>query len=538
MTDGAANRREAWRWIAAHPGEAVVLSLDHVYDTFFGPAMWPSFEHSSWPLAQLSQYVVHRLPVHSDAAACARALLRRGARVLATSRTALVFAPIARARGHRRDRDRRGSLPRSRSTSSSSSSRPPSSWRLRRSRRSHDASRADGGAGVTSSGTRRGIAANPLLWVLLVYACGIAVRLIYTLSVQRPDHFIYSDMGLYVGLARRIAAQTPLGPADVTHPLGYSELLAFMMTSGYGLARAVYRAAGRHVPRAAGGRLAGRRRVRAAHRPAGGRVRQPLLPVHRVRRALSVRDPLHLLAGARVRRPVRARRVRRPRGARSASRRRRGCRAVDRRVAEVGRAARGVLFFVADGVALLLARPRGRARALVRRAEALAASRRGGRASRRCRCSACWRASARAPTRTASASRATRSAPTSCSATTAASRTSNGGRPGGTSSASAAPARYLRHYDGAPARAVLDDRQRRQQGARPGAGLASTPARRSCCRWTTSTTRSSASSMWPRSTTRPGSTRTCRSTRSSSSCSCRRCSPARALAAARRPRPS
>jgi hypothetical protein len=92
---------------------------------------------------------------------------------------------------------------------------------------------------VTSTGARRGIADNPLLWVLLVYACGVGVRLIYTLSVQRPDHFIYSDMGLYVGLARRIAAQMPLGPSDVTHPLGYSEFLVFMMTEGYGLARAV-----------------------------------------------------------------------------------------------------------------------------------------------------------------------------------------------------------------------------------------------------------------------------------------------------------
>jgi hypothetical protein len=84
----------------------------------------------------------------------------------------------------------------------------------------------------------RGIAGNPWLWVLLVYACGIGVRLLYTLIIQRPDRFIYSDMGLYVGLARRIAAQMPLHPTDVTHPLGYSELLAFLMTSGYGLARA------------------------------------------------------------------------------------------------------------------------------------------------------------------------------------------------------------------------------------------------------------------------------------------------------------
>ena len=86
---------------------------------------------------------------------------------------------------------------------------------------------------------RRGIAANPLLWVLLVYACGIGVRLLYTLSIQPPEHFIYSDMGLYVGLARRIAAKMPLGPSDVTHPLGYSEFLAFMMSSGYHLANAL-----------------------------------------------------------------------------------------------------------------------------------------------------------------------------------------------------------------------------------------------------------------------------------------------------------
>jgi len=92
---------------------------------------------------------------------------------------------------------------------------------------------------VTANGARRGITANPWLWVMLVYACGIGVRLMYTLIIQRPENFIYSDMGLYVGLARRIAAQMPLGPADVTHPLGYSEFLAFMMSSGYTLARAV-----------------------------------------------------------------------------------------------------------------------------------------------------------------------------------------------------------------------------------------------------------------------------------------------------------
>ena len=93
MTDGPANRAEAWRWIAGHPGEAVVLSLDHVYDTFLGPAMWPSFEQSSWPLAQLSQYVFIAF-LFIPMLLVGAALVRRGARVLATSRTALVFAPI------------------------------------------------------------------------------------------------------------------------------------------------------------------------------------------------------------------------------------------------------------------------------------------------------------------------------------------------------------------------------------------------------------------------------------------------------------
>jgi len=94
MTDGPANTAAAWRWIGAHPGEAIVLSLDHVYDTFLGPAMWPSFEHSSWPLAQLSQYMFIAL-LFVPTLLVGAALARRGARVLATSRTALVFAPIA-----------------------------------------------------------------------------------------------------------------------------------------------------------------------------------------------------------------------------------------------------------------------------------------------------------------------------------------------------------------------------------------------------------------------------------------------------------
>jgi hypothetical protein len=93
MTDNAANSAEAWRWIFAHPFEAVVLSLDHVYDTFFGVTMWPSFNTSAWPYANLSQYAFVVLLFVPTLLACA-GLARRGARAFATSRTALVLSPI------------------------------------------------------------------------------------------------------------------------------------------------------------------------------------------------------------------------------------------------------------------------------------------------------------------------------------------------------------------------------------------------------------------------------------------------------------
>jgi len=93
MTDNAANNAEAWRWILAHPGEAVVFSIDHVYDAFFGVAMWPGYGHPTWPFAHLSQYVFIAFLLIPTLLACAR-IVRRGPRAAASSRTALVLAPV------------------------------------------------------------------------------------------------------------------------------------------------------------------------------------------------------------------------------------------------------------------------------------------------------------------------------------------------------------------------------------------------------------------------------------------------------------
>ena len=79
---------------------------------------------------------------------------------------------------------------------------------------------------------------RPLLWVLLLYACGIAIRAIYTFQAHPPERFIVSDMSFYVTLAKRLASTAgPLNPWDVTHPLGYPMLLSFLMSGGGSLAR-------------------------------------------------------------------------------------------------------------------------------------------------------------------------------------------------------------------------------------------------------------------------------------------------------------
>ena len=67
-----------------HPGEAIVLSLDHVYDTFFGAGDVADVRTAaSWPLRAPVAVRVHRLPVRADGARVRARLVRRGARAAA-----------------------------------------------------------------------------------------------------------------------------------------------------------------------------------------------------------------------------------------------------------------------------------------------------------------------------------------------------------------------------------------------------------------------------------------------------------------------
>jgi hypothetical protein len=57
ITDNEANRREAWKWIRQHPGQAFVLSLEHVWDSFGGSLPWPAVATGFWPGSQLFHYL-------------------------------------------------------------------------------------------------------------------------------------------------------------------------------------------------------------------------------------------------------------------------------------------------------------------------------------------------------------------------------------------------------------------------------------------------------------------------------------------------
>src|SRR3954469_23527038 len=88
--------------------------------------------------------------------------------------------------------------------------------RRRTSRFRPDPGRNDDRAGLAGNGSfapvpipraRAAFAVDrPLLWVLLLYACGIGIRAIYTFHAHPPENFIGSDMYFYVTLAKRLAS--------------------------------------------------------------------------------------------------------------------------------------------------------------------------------------------------------------------------------------------------------------------------------------------------------------------------------------------
>jgi 4-amino-4-deoxy-L-arabinose transferase-like glycosyltransferase len=91
--DGPANSRAAWRWISAHPGQSIVLSLNHVYDSFLGVSVWPSYGLPTWAWADLFQLLFVGFLLFPTAMAFRRKS-GFGWRALLCSRVFVVFSPV------------------------------------------------------------------------------------------------------------------------------------------------------------------------------------------------------------------------------------------------------------------------------------------------------------------------------------------------------------------------------------------------------------------------------------------------------------
>lgn len=56
ITDSQANFQTAWDWISGSPKEALVLSVQHIYDLMSPNAPWPTIWTPEWPVAQAWMY--------------------------------------------------------------------------------------------------------------------------------------------------------------------------------------------------------------------------------------------------------------------------------------------------------------------------------------------------------------------------------------------------------------------------------------------------------------------------------------------------
>lgn len=94
ITDKAKNNAQAWKYIKEHPFDSLVLSFEHVWDTFGGAMPWPGIATSTWALTQAFQYLFLAFLFFPTLILLADVLRARGIVGLLQSREALVVSPI------------------------------------------------------------------------------------------------------------------------------------------------------------------------------------------------------------------------------------------------------------------------------------------------------------------------------------------------------------------------------------------------------------------------------------------------------------
>lgn len=94
ITDGPQNSAYAWGWIRQHPIEALILSCEHVYDSFCGSLPWPSVANGYWAVSEAYHFIFLLFLLLPSLVRCLDVIRRQGFRKFLESRELLVLSLV------------------------------------------------------------------------------------------------------------------------------------------------------------------------------------------------------------------------------------------------------------------------------------------------------------------------------------------------------------------------------------------------------------------------------------------------------------
>lgn len=94
ITDGPNNSAYAWAWIRQHPIDALVLSCEHVYDSFCGSLPWPSVANGFWAVSEAFHFIFLLFLLLPSLMRCLDVIRRQGFRAFLESRDLLVLSLV------------------------------------------------------------------------------------------------------------------------------------------------------------------------------------------------------------------------------------------------------------------------------------------------------------------------------------------------------------------------------------------------------------------------------------------------------------
>ncbi len=94
LFDSKANEDLAWQWVRKNPAQAVVLSMEHVNDSFVGAMPWPAYATNFWLGAMVAQYIFILFMLFPTGMYFVDIARKHGILGLLRSKELAIFAPI------------------------------------------------------------------------------------------------------------------------------------------------------------------------------------------------------------------------------------------------------------------------------------------------------------------------------------------------------------------------------------------------------------------------------------------------------------